>query len=87
MRDVSGSRAINPGKQPSSEDGSHDSEDATAPSNHNSGGEQSVDKTPEQLAREQKIAALKRAVESGTYRIKSDKVAEAIISEIAKREK
>jgi anti-sigma28 factor (negative regulator of flagellin synthesis) len=79
MRAVCWSRAINSEKQ----------QPAAAESGEESkaGSNEQANKTPEQLAREQKIAALKRAVESGTYRIKSDKVAEAIISEIAKREK
>ncbi|MEO8725056.1 MAG: flagellar biosynthesis anti-sigma factor FlgM [Acidobacteriaceae bacterium] len=44
----------------------------------------SVDGTsPAELARQQKVAALKRSIDSGTYRVEPDKVARSIISELA----
>lgn len=36
-----------------------------------------------ELTRQHKIAALKRSIHSGTYRVEPDKVAKAIISELA----
>ena len=35
------------------------------------------------LARQQKVAALKRSIDSGTYRVEPDKVAKSMISELA----
>lgn len=34
------------------------------------------------LARQEKIAALKRSIESGTYRVEPDKIANSILAEI-----
>lgn len=36
-----------------------------------------------ELARQQKIAALKRSIDGGTYRVEPDKVAKAMIAELA----